>query len=165
MGFPKSGTRTTRARVVLNSQNPRIADLSGGPGCAVACLELFAQALEEDVADGGRNDGDGKVLDREDVNQGDGEPLTWAIGAVELAHQEVGVEEEDDESDLDQRAQDVAEGARGQWAWGHGMMILGISFFSPDSLGLYRSSAVWEDQRRKSGQKTERFRAALDSTA
>ena len=46
----------------------------------VACLELFAQALEEDVADGGRNDGDGKVLDREDVNQGDGEPLTWAIG-------------------------------------------------------------------------------------
>jgi hypothetical protein len=80
MGFPKSGTRTTRARVVLNSQNPRIADLSGGPGGVVACLELFAQALEEDVADGGRNDGDGKVLDREDVNQGDGEPLTWAIG-------------------------------------------------------------------------------------
>ena len=41
---------------------------------------MFAQALEDDVADGGRNDGDGKVLDREDVNQGDGEPLTWAIG-------------------------------------------------------------------------------------
>jgi hypothetical protein len=59
----------------------------------------------------------------------------------------------------------VAEWARGQWVWGHGMMISGISFFSPDSLGLYRSSAVWEDQRRKSGQKTERFRAALDSTA
>jgi hypothetical protein len=59
----------------------------------------------------------------------------------------------------------VAERARGQWAWGHGMMILGISFFSPDSHGLYRSSAVWEDQRRKPGRKTERFRAALDSTA
>ena len=75
--------------------------------------------LEDDVADGGRNDGDGKVLDREDVNQGDGEPLTWAIGAVELAHQEVGVEEEDDESDLDQRAQDVAEWAEsvGLRAW------------------------------------------------
>ena len=83
--------------------------------------------FEDDVADGGRDDGDGEVLDGEDVNHGDRKPLTWAIGAVELAHQEVGVEEEDNESDLDQRAQDVAEGARGQWTWGHGMMITGIS--------------------------------------
>jgi len=89
-------------------------------------LELLAEVLEDDVADGGRNDGDGEVLDREDVNQGDGEPLTWATGAVELAHQEVGVEEEDDESDLEQRTQDVVEWSRGQWAWGHEMMITGI---------------------------------------
>ena len=41
----------------------------------------------------------------------------------------------------------------------------GISFFSPDSLELYRSSAVWENQRRNFGRKTERFRAAVDSTA
>ena len=84
--------------------------------------------LEDDVADGGRDDGDGKVLDREDVNQGDGEPLTWAIGAVKLAHQEVGVEEKDDENDLDQRAQDVVEGARGVWVCGHGVMIAGTPF-------------------------------------
>ena len=51
----------------LNSQNPRIADLSGGPGGADAGLELFAEALEYDVADGGRYDGDGEVPDGEDV--------------------------------------------------------------------------------------------------
>jgi len=72
-------------------------------------LELLAEVLEDDVADGGRDDGDGKVLDSEDVDQGDGESFATASGAVELTHQQVGVEEEDDEDDLDDRAQDVAE--------------------------------------------------------
>ena len=81
-------------------------------------LELFAEVLEDDVADGGGDDGDGEVPDGEDVVEGDGEGFAAAAGAVELSHEEVGVEEEDDEGDLDERAQGVAEGARGLWAWG-----------------------------------------------
>ena len=84
---------------------------------------MFAEALEYDVADGGCDDGDGKIPDGEDVVKGDGEGFTGAVGTVELAHQEVGVEEEDDECNLDERAQDVAEGARGLWVRGHGMIL------------------------------------------
>jgi hypothetical protein len=43
--------------------------------------------------------------------------------------------------------------------------LTGIPFFGPDSQKLYRSSAVWQGQSCNSGRKTERFRAALDSTA
>ena len=67
--------------------------------------------LEDEVSDGGRKDGDGEVPYGEDVEEGDGEGFSTAIGAVELAHKEVGVEEEDDERNLDERTQDVAEGA------------------------------------------------------
>ena len=64
--------------------------------------------LEDEVGDGGGEDGDGEVGDGEDVGEGDGEGFAVAIGTVELAHQEVGVEEEDDEGDLDERTEDVA---------------------------------------------------------
>jgi len=79
-------------------------------------LELFAEVLKDDVADGGGDDGNCEVPDGEDVVEGDGEGFTAATGAVELSHEEVGVEEEDDESDLDERAQGVAEGGRRLWA-------------------------------------------------
>jgi len=71
--------------------------------------------LEDEVGDGGGEDGDGEVGDGEDVGEGDGEGFAVAIGTVELAHQEVGVEEEDDEGDLDERTQDMAAEARGLW--------------------------------------------------
>jgi hypothetical protein len=44
-------------------------------------------------------------------------------------------------------------------------VLSGISFFSPDSLELYGSSAVWQGQSWNSGRKTERFRAAVDLNA
>ena len=75
--------------------------------------ELLAQGLEDDVADDGGEERDGEVAEREDVDESDGERFALASRAVELAHQQIRVEEEDDESDLDQRAQDVSEGARG----------------------------------------------------
>jgi len=50
-----------------------------------------------------------------------------AGGAVELSHQEVGIEEEDDEGDLDERAQDVAEGVRRLWGKGHGTILLRLN--------------------------------------
>jgi len=87
-------------------------------------LEIFAQGLEDEVGDGGGEDGDGKIGDGEDVAEGDGEGLAAAGGAVELSHEEIGVEEEDDEADLDERAQDVAEGTRRVGGGGHGTILL-----------------------------------------
>jgi len=80
--------------------------------------------LEDEVGDSGGEDSDGKVGDGEDVAEGDGEGLAAAIGAAELSHEEVGVEEEDDEADFDERAQDVAEEARRLWGRGHGTILL-----------------------------------------
>ena len=69
-------------------------------------LGASAEVFEDDVADGGGNDGDGEVLDGEDVIEGDGEGFAGSVGVVELAHEEVGIKEEDDERDLDDRAAD-----------------------------------------------------------
>src|ERR1017187_7758624 len=80
--------------------------------CEDSGLGLFAQILECDVADGGGDDGDGEVLDGEDVFEGDGEGLAGAVDAVELAHEQVGKEEEDDERNLDHRTADGGEQAR-----------------------------------------------------
>ena len=74
-------------------------------------LEFSAEELEDNVADEGGEDGDGEVGEGEDVGQGEGEGLAVAGGAVELAHEEVGVEEEDDEGDLDDGAEQRGEGA------------------------------------------------------
>ena len=87
-------------------------------------LEFFAEVLEDDVADQGGEDGDGEVGGGEDVAQGEGEGLAAACRAAKLSHEEVGVEEKDDEADLDERAQDVAERARRVWGRGHGMILL-----------------------------------------
>src|ERR1039457_5109584 len=80
-----------------------------------------AQVFEDDVADGCGDDGDGEVLDGEDVVEGDGEGLAGAVDAVELAHQQVGIEEEDDERDLDDGAADVGEETRVFGVLSHGM--------------------------------------------
>ena len=81
-------------------------------GTRICCLDMWlgalAQVLEEDVADGGGGDGNGEILEREDVVQRDGEGLARAVSAVEFAHQEVGVEEEDDEGNLDHRPAKVS---------------------------------------------------------
>ena len=52
--------------------------------------------------------------------QRDGEAFALAVGMVEFAHQEVGIEEEDDERDFDDRATDVGEEATIFGVLGHG---------------------------------------------
>jgi hypothetical protein len=86
----------------------------------VVRLEFFAEVFEDDVADEGGDDGDEEVLAGDDVVQGDGEGLAGAVGGVELAHEEVGVEEEDDERDLDNGPKEMAESTRLSWLFGHG---------------------------------------------
>lgn len=72
-------------------------------------LEFFAEVFEGDVADGGGEDGDGKVLDGEDVVQSDGEGFARAVGTAELSHQEVGIEKKDDERDFNYCSTELAE--------------------------------------------------------
>ena len=67
---------------------------------ALLGLELFAHGFEDDVADEGAEEGYGEVGWGDDVREGVGEGAGVG-GAGELAHEEVGVEEEDDEGHLD----------------------------------------------------------------
>ena len=88
--------------------------------CAECGLGFLAEVFEDDVADGCGDDRDGEVLDGEDVGEGDGESFAGAIGAVEFAHEEVGVEEEDDERDFDDRMADFGGEARFLGVFRHG---------------------------------------------
>jgi hypothetical protein len=107
----------------------------------------LAEVFEDYVADGGGDDGDGEICDGEDVVQGDGEGFPVAAGAVEFAHEQVGVEEEDDERDLDDRAADVGEQARLDGILRHGEM----GAFS-DARGLDRAAAfLWLELARVQG--------------
>jgi hypothetical protein len=74
-------------------------------------LEAFAQVFEDDVADEGGDEADDEVGSGEDVVEAGGEGFAGGVGVGELAHQEVGVEEEDDESDFDNGAEDGRERA------------------------------------------------------
>jgi len=85
-----------------------------------AGLEFFAEEFEEEVADERGDDGDGEVGEGEDVVEGEGEGFAVAGGAVEFSHEEIGVEEEDDEGDLYHGAADAGDGSAGLWGLGHG---------------------------------------------
>ena len=85
-------------------------------------LEFFAEEFDDEVADEGSGEADGEVGGGEDVVQCRAERFVLTASPVELAHKEVGVEEEDDEADLNQRAQDGGERAAGSWGSG-GMRI------------------------------------------
>jgi hypothetical protein len=89
----------------------------------VAGLEFFAEELEGGVADEGGEEGDGEVGVGEDVGEGGGEGLALAGRAIEFAHEEVGVEEEDDEGDLDDGAEQGGEEAARFGIAGHGVMV------------------------------------------
>ncbi len=83
-------------------------------------LQPLAQVLEDDIADGAGNDGDGKVSGGEDVEQGHAEALADAAFPVELPHQEVGVEEEDNECHLDDGPPEMGDEAAIFGVVGHG---------------------------------------------
>ena len=76
--------------------------------------------------------------------EGDGEGLSPAVDAVEFAHQQVGVEEEDDERDFDGGAAEVGEEAR---FFGVFLRFWGMAFragveLSPGVAGRLRLVAV-----------------------
>jgi len=68
-------------------------------------LELPAQELDDAVTSEGRNDPDGEIRRREDVKKSGRERLAMPRAAVKFTHQKVGIEEEDDEPNLNSSAQ------------------------------------------------------------
>ena len=103
-------------RTMRKRNNPTIgAPIMGHPG-----LEFTAEELEDDVADEGCDVGDEEVWESEDVGEGQGEGFAVSGRAVEFPHEQVGIEEEDDERDLDDRAADFGEETRFLGVMGHG---------------------------------------------
>jgi len=74
-------------------------------------LELFTQEFEHDIADEGGDEGDDEIRAREYVDEGEGEGFAVGVGGGELAHEEIGIEEEDDERDLNDRPPEGGETA------------------------------------------------------
>jgi len=69
-------------------------------------LELFAQVLEHYVADERGDQGDYQVGDGEDVLEGEGHGFAVGVGGGELTHQQIGIEQEDNERDFDDGPED-----------------------------------------------------------
>jgi len=70
-------------------------------GGSLTGLDLLAQVLENYVADERGDEGDYEVGGGEDVVKSEGHAFAAGVGGGKLAHQQVGIEQEDDECDLD----------------------------------------------------------------
>ena len=95
------------------------------------------------MADDGGEECNGEVGWGEDVAEGEGEGFAAARGAVELSHEEVGVEEEDDECNLDGCAEEAAEAARRVWIWGHETILQGGDGSQSAMLARQRHGGGW----------------------
>lgn len=67
--------------------------------------EFLPQELKNEMANEGRGKANGEVRNGENINKGRLEGLRLSRGAAELAHKEIGIEEEDDEADFDESPQ------------------------------------------------------------
>ena len=86
-------------------QTPTRVDESGRDALHNQSLELLAQELDDAVAGERRNDPYGEIPWREDVEKGGRKRLALPGASVKFPHQKVGIEEEDDEADLNGSAQ------------------------------------------------------------
>jgi len=86
-------------------------------------LEPFTQGFEDEVSDQGGNNGNQKICASKNVDQGESQSLSSSIGSVEFTHQEIRIEEEDDERNLYGRPQDRGEFPWAFWILRHGAMV------------------------------------------
>jgi hypothetical protein len=86
-------------------------------------LDSLAKGMEDGVPDERGDYGDGKVLDRENIAEGEGQRLASFAGAGELAHQKIGIKKKNDEPGLNQGALDTGEMPAAFWFQVHGWMI------------------------------------------
>jgi len=85
---------------------------------------FFAQVLDDDVADDRADDGDAEVLVGVDVAQAVEERFGGGVvGGGVLAHEQVGVKEKDDETDLDDCPRDEVAPLQGFWILIHRLMV------------------------------------------
>jgi hypothetical protein len=146
-----AGSRRGRAAESANSRVSGLAPLRGlaSQRCR-GRSEFAAKGFEDGVADHGGCERDEEVGGGEDVVEGEGKAFGGSGGSGELAHEEIGIEEKDDEGDFNDRAQKRGERAAfcrgglhgvsrvncandvGFYFWGQ----LGMSFFKP-SLWLF----------------------------
>jgi hypothetical protein len=89
-------------------------------------LESPAEELEDKVTDQSGGEPDDEVDGGKDIVQSDGEGFAPSGGAIELSHEQIGIEEEDDEDDLDRSAQDGRSRTRRMGIRGH-FVILAIA--------------------------------------
>jgi hypothetical protein len=67
---------------------------------SMAGLEPLAQLLEHYVPNECGDEGDYEVGGSEDVVESEGHAFAVGVGGSELAHQQIGIEQEDNENDL-----------------------------------------------------------------
>jgi hypothetical protein len=85
-------------------------------------LQFAAEEFEDHVANAGADHADEEIVGSDHVVKGDGEGLALPIGSSELAHEEIGIEEKDDECNFDDGSPDGLE--PGSRSYGrHGAMI------------------------------------------
>ena len=93
----------------------------------MTALEFLAQMLEHNVADERGDEGYYKIEAGEDVVESEGHALAVRVGGGELAHEQIGIEQEDDERDLGDGPEDRGQG----WTiWGdrlHGVFMVSRS--------------------------------------
>jgi hypothetical protein len=82
-------------------------------------LKLLSEIFEDDISQQAGNDGDRKIRDRENILDRKGQRFPVSIYARELAHQEVGIEQEDYEGDLNDRSPDRGQSSRSCELRGH----------------------------------------------
>lgn len=78
-------------------------------------LKSSSQRFDENIADDRGDRGDFKVGGGEDVSERPGEAFLLANARVfKFSHEEIGIEQEDDESDFNRRSQGI-------FLYGHGL--------------------------------------------
>jgi len=72
-------------------------------GYCEAGLNSLSEVLKNEVADHSGDGGNSEIRGGEDIPNSESESLFVAICMLEFAHQQIGIEQEDDETNLNQR--------------------------------------------------------------
>jgi hypothetical protein len=77
-----------------------------------APLEAFPKEFENGVPNQAGYDGDYEIFRCENVQDCDGQSFAAFVGAREFSHQEIGIKQENDKADFDERPPDRGKPSR-----------------------------------------------------
>jgi hypothetical protein len=102
--------------------------------------------FKDDVANESGDERNDEIRQGQDVVEGVSQGLAATAGDGEFAHQEIGIEEKNDESNLDDRPQNRLQASIICGAWSHGVFMLSRIGQRPDGgfaeLRRFRSGKV-----------------------